>query len=177
MMEVTRALLSQTQPATVTSVVPVTDRVHNVVYVFELPPPHRRASFKALVTHQMTVHAPVGRSHIKRAFVLSFTLPEAAEAGTVNLLMNSLASLDVVLIMKDIVLYNLVYILMFFYFSWQHPTPELSIHHLPITSQHFPGNRWAKYVWHGCSHFNNVCSDDACAPVVACGRCDAPPTS
>jgi hypothetical protein len=91
-MAVTRALLSQTQPpATVTSVVPATDRVHNVVYAFELPPPHRRASCKALVTHQPTLHAPVGRSHIKRAFAVSFTLPEAAEAGMVKLLMNSLA--------------------------------------------------------------------------------------
>jgi hypothetical protein len=104
-MEVTLALLSQTQPTTVTSVVPATDLVHNVVYTFELAYQDARGNAPAsttsasilydVVTQQPTVHAPAGGSHIKPAFALSFTLPEAAKAGTVKLVLNPLAPPEV----------------------------------------------------------------------------------
>jgi hypothetical protein len=44
-----------------------------------------------------------------------------------------------------------------------------------VENKAFPEHLLVKYVWDGRSHFNNVRSD-ACAPVVASGRCVAPPT-
>ena len=60
----------------------------------------------------------------------------------------------------------------------QSPSSSLFLHNAntDVENKGFPGNLSVKYVWEGRLHNNNVhiC---ACAPVVACGRCAAPPTS
>ena len=100
-MEITLVALSATQPNTVTSVVPATDLVHDVVYDFSLSYQDQRQNTAAtasaasitfdVVTAQPTLHAPLGGSYIKPAFGLSFTLPEAATPGTVKVVINPLA--------------------------------------------------------------------------------------